>query len=465
MEGGQHGQNNQPQPVVVPVQNNPDLPITVLTEHFTKLEKEMRAAGAHSRIGTFSGEGSGAKFVQWTKDLERLRTALSADDDRMRFMALQTLSGQAAEYASSLINSEPNISWDRLKGQLRERYSDLADVLYARQRLKRLSQKKGESVQNFFQRILSLAEESYPGQDIRQPVLQEQLMEIFVDGLAESSMARRLLRVRPDTLNHALRLATQEQSANRTFQLRRGEEDMEVDEICQGNSSSADHVVSQVVENVSDMMAYQQDVINQQLGGVVNAVEHRVSNLVAQVATQPTPAPASHSQDRPINPRFPNTHYYQGASSDPANAPRVVGPKCFKCKLYGHYSKDCRSQQPGSYVSDGTTRPFCTHCQKDGHHEGNCWIKKRQAWKSSVNQLATTPSTATAPRPVQHATPRGGNQPGQSNTRQRFQWTEDGRPICAGCGIVGHKRFECRKTAQKKHLNATAAVSNGPRKH
>ena len=343
-------------------------------------------------------------------------------------------------------------------------------MLYARQRLKRLSQKKGESVQNFFQRIHSLAEESYPGQDIRQPVLQEQLMEIFVDGLAESSMARRLLRVRPETLDHALRLATQEQSANRTFQLRRGEEEMEVDEIRRGNSYPADQVVSQVVENVSDMMAYQQDAINWQLDGVVTAVEDRVSCLVAQVGTQPAPHPATArgSQDRPINPRFPSTHYYQGASSEPGNSPKAVGPKCFKCKLYGHYSKDCRSQQPGRYVSDGTTRPFCTHCQKDGHHEGNCWIKKRQAWKSSVNQVATSPSTAHAQRPVsstmRQTTTRGGNQTGQANTRPRFQWTDDGRPICAGYGVVGHKRFECRKTAKNQHLNATAAVSRGPRK-
>ena len=47
----------QQPPVVAPVQNNADLPITVLTEHFTKIEQGMRAAGAHSRIGTFSGEG------------------------------------------------------------------------------------------------------------------------------------------------------------------------------------------------------------------------------------------------------------------------------------------------------------------------------------------------------------------------------------------------------------------------
>ena len=35
----------QQQPQLAPVQPNADLPITVLTEHFTKLETELRAEG------------------------------------------------------------------------------------------------------------------------------------------------------------------------------------------------------------------------------------------------------------------------------------------------------------------------------------------------------------------------------------------------------------------------------------
>jgi len=93
----------------------PDSPLTVLTEHFTKMGQEMRAVGAHSHIDTFSGEGSGSKFVKWLKDMEKLKVALNAADERMSFMTLQTLTGQAAEYAASLIRAEPNISWDILK--------------------------------------------------------------------------------------------------------------------------------------------------------------------------------------------------------------------------------------------------------------------------------------------------------------------------------------------------------------
>ena len=78
----QAGNQNIPAPAGEPAPQN-DLPLQVLTEHFTRLEAELRARGAHSRIGTFSGEGDGAKFTQWTKDMERVRIALTADDARM----------------------------------------------------------------------------------------------------------------------------------------------------------------------------------------------------------------------------------------------------------------------------------------------------------------------------------------------------------------------------------------------
>ena len=470
-EGGQNIPAAPQLPAIIPVQQNPDLPIAVLTEHFTKLEQEMRAAGAHSRIVTFSGEGSGAKFVEWTKDLERLRIALRADDDRMRFMALQTLAGQAAEFASSLIRGEPNISWDGLKRQLRDRYSDLADVLYARQRLKRLSQKKGESVQNFFQRIISLAEESYPGQDLRQAVLQEQLIEIFVDGLKESAMAKRLLRVRPDTLNHALRLATQEQQANRTFELRRGEEPMEVDTLHGDHTCQAEQVVSQVVGDVNHMINQHQEAMTQQWD-MVNTLTSQLGNTVSDLRNQTSTPPRQNFQKGTgssfarTGPSHPNTQYYNGPSSDPMNSPRAVGPKCFKCKLQGHFSKDCRSQQPGRYTSDGRTRPFCTHCKRDGHDIGSCWFKQKQTWQASAHQISTeaagSPWTSGRPRPT---TQQRGQGNGRGGARPTFQWTQDGRPICAGCGVTGHKRFECRKPTQTQHLNSNPAGSTGAGNH
>ena len=246
--------------VPAPAQQH-DLPLQVLTEHFTRLEAELRAAGAHSRIGTFSGEGNGSKFTQWTKDMERVRVALQADDERMKFISLQTLSGQAAEFAASLIKADLNLTWDQLLQQLRHRYSDLADTMFARQKLKRTRQKNGESVQNFYQRIISLAEESYPGHDLDGGLLQEQLVEIFVDGLLDNYMAKRLLRMRPGDMAKALHLATQEQQVSRTYELRRGDP-MEVDDIHVGDQSDPQPMVSQEVDEVSSRMDHSMQLLS-----------------------------------------------------------------------------------------------------------------------------------------------------------------------------------------------------------
>ena len=138
------------------------LPLDVLVQCLMWLEKEVRAAGAHDGIPKFNGTESGASFSQWVKDLSRTKISLVADDDRMRYLTLQTLSGQAAEYAASLIRADPDITWVALRTQLARRYSDLSDVMFARQKLKRIKQEKKESVQNFYQRLVSLAEDCYP---------------------------------------------------------------------------------------------------------------------------------------------------------------------------------------------------------------------------------------------------------------------------------------------------------------
>ena len=251
---------------------------------------------------------------------------------------------------------------------------------------------------------------------------------------------------------------------------------MEVDEITRGRSSQAEQVVSQVVGDVSDMINHHQQAMTQQWDAV-NALTSQLGDTVSSLAThavgQAGPpsqsARNSLSPNRPLTPRFPNMYYYSDPSQDPNGAPRDIVPECWRCKEFGHFSKDCPSQPPGSSVREGITRPFCIHCQRTGHHVGICWLKRRQNWQTSVNQLASnTTGTASAntsaidmPPPAQ----MGEQLYYQSMARPRFQWADDGRPICAGCGITGHKRFECRKTAQHQHLNASAAVSPGPRKH
>ena len=59
----------------------------------------------------------------------------------------------------------------------------------AQQKLRRLTQQKGESVQTVLKRILSLADDAYPGHNIDNPLIQCVLSDAFIDELLDDHIA------------------------------------------------------------------------------------------------------------------------------------------------------------------------------------------------------------------------------------------------------------------------------------
>ena len=139
----------------------------------------------------------------------------------MKSLALQTLSSLASAFLVRYLRDHPQSDWSNAKAALKGRFSDLADTQFAAQQLRRLKQKSSENVQAFAERIYSLAEEAYPGQDLSNAVLQKQLTELFIDGVSEDTIVRKLIRERPATLEAAIRTAAYEQQTSKTFNLRR----------------------------------------------------------------------------------------------------------------------------------------------------------------------------------------------------------------------------------------------------
>jgi hypothetical protein len=192
---------------------------------------EMRISQVAPHVRQFNGDGH-HKFVEWLKDIEKCRVQVGGDDARMRSLAVATLTGPAADFVLRVIEQQPDVTWIQLRHCLRERYSDLADVQYARRSMRNLKQTKSESVQNYGERIMAAAREAYMGQNLNDRTIQGQLVEIFVAGLRESGIMRRVVRQRPDDLDQAVIIAAEEQQAIKSFELNkchRGEEPMEVD--------------------------------------------------------------------------------------------------------------------------------------------------------------------------------------------------------------------------------------------
>ena len=128
------------------------------------LQMEMRAQGLVKQIRDFSGEGV-KWFRDWLKDMERVGNAIDADGERYKSLALQTLRGPAADFVGWRLEETPNMNWQQLKQQLLRQYSDEGEAHLAVLKLRWLKQAKGESVQNFGERIMSLAGEACVGQN------------------------------------------------------------------------------------------------------------------------------------------------------------------------------------------------------------------------------------------------------------------------------------------------------------
>ena len=67
--------------------------------------------------------------------------------------------------------------------------------------LRQVRQKAGESIQNYAERILSLAEEAYDNQG--GDAIKRQLIDIFVDGLLNDQLKMKILRDQPNTVQGA----------------------------------------------------------------------------------------------------------------------------------------------------------------------------------------------------------------------------------------------------------------------
>ena len=74
----------------------------------------------------------------------------------------------------------------------------------AQAKLTKLKQLKGESIQNFCERIFALAEEAYVGQDLASPVIQSILVDTLIRGALNDHLSKALIKNKPKTLDAAL---------------------------------------------------------------------------------------------------------------------------------------------------------------------------------------------------------------------------------------------------------------------
>ena len=149
--------------------------------------------------------------------MEKYAILVNLPGPRKKLIAYQSSGGAVSGFIQRYMAANPNSTWEQLKEQLAVRFSDVTDAQMALSLLRRVRQKQGETIQNFSERILSLAEEAYANQG--DDAVERQLIDIFADGLINDQLKVKILREQPNTLQGAVATATNERNLRARVQM------------------------------------------------------------------------------------------------------------------------------------------------------------------------------------------------------------------------------------------------------
>ena len=179
-----------------------------LATEMAGVQSALSAQGVAQMVPVFEGEPKG--FRDWIRAIEKYCALMNLPDDRKKMIAFQASKGAVSGYIQRYMNALPDSTWGDLKGELAKRFLDVTVPQFALGMLRQTRQKKGENVQMYAERILSLAKEAFLGQG--GDAIERQLIDTFVDGLTNEGLKMTILRKKPDNLQEAISTATNEQN-------------------------------------------------------------------------------------------------------------------------------------------------------------------------------------------------------------------------------------------------------------
>lgn len=165
--------------------------------------------------------GDPKKFQDWIRSLDKyvLLTGEGGDSPYKKY-ALQSSEGPVSDFLVRFYKLNSDCRWDVVLSELQARFGDIVDGQHGLQVLRTTKQKSGETVQVFAERMLIVAEQAWPTDSITEPLIQRQILDVFIDGLQDSQIARKVLREGPETVAAAVKIAVEEQNLARKFSLR-----------------------------------------------------------------------------------------------------------------------------------------------------------------------------------------------------------------------------------------------------
>ncbi|XP_062587952.1 uncharacterized protein LOC134249630 [Saccostrea cucullata] len=166
-------------------------------------------------------DGNPKEFRRWIKSIEKFALLERVPEEKNKLIAFKSSSGAVSDFIHRYLTGDPNVTWDVLKGELSVRFADITDAQHAFMLLRHMKQEKSENVQIYAERLLSLAEQAYEGQEAGR-VTEGKLVGFFVDGLYSDRLKLKVMRDNPRTMQEAINSARAEHNLQQRFQLRTG---------------------------------------------------------------------------------------------------------------------------------------------------------------------------------------------------------------------------------------------------
>lgn len=191
-----------------------------LATQLAGLSTVVGAQGIAQIVQNFDGDSK--HYKDWVKSVEKYALLTNLNDDRIKLVAYQSSRGSVSDFIQRYLNEHPANTWDDLKAELTSRFAEISDPQHAFMLLRKVKQKSDENVQLFAERLLTLAEEAFTGQNGGIAAIERQLVGFFIDGLAHDYLKMKVMRENPATLQAAVTSTMNEQNLRKRFNLRVG---------------------------------------------------------------------------------------------------------------------------------------------------------------------------------------------------------------------------------------------------
>ena len=233
----QQGQAAAPQAAAPQAQVAGAPPLLTVQDFLWNLTKEVSLSSVKTDVRKYSGAGPQG-LRDWLADMARAARTLNHDDEKLRKLSLASLTEEAGLFMVRFLDRNPLATWPQMKDAMQNRFAEVGNQELCYQRLRKLKQKKGQSLASYAEAIYNLAEEALPGQDLAAPHIERQMVDTFVDGVSDLRIAERMIKGMPNTLEEAKQIALRKSQIQKTLTLRRNPDRLDEAQV---NVADAEH--------------------------------------------------------------------------------------------------------------------------------------------------------------------------------------------------------------------------------